>query len=549
MWLPYPIPMTESGVATKGFITERIDDRRNRTDYDNREVLFLRYQKEFIPPNAMQIHAYSPNLMPIGSTITGVNSGATAIVYNQTIDEWGGWGTFIYVTNVVGTFQYWEPLTNDVDIVTTTFYTITPVVPIFNSYKDTGFGSVEQLTFSTDVESINNYIGNFTQFYFMDWGMPFLLSNNVFGSSTFANRTGVFFMNNTFGYYNTTNTFGNFNTNNTFGNYNSSNIFGDNNSYNTFGDNNSYNTFGNSNYSNTFGDGNYSNTFGNYNNFNPFGNDNSSNTFGNGNSSNTFVNNNNRNTFLNNNGGNTFGNGNNNNSFVNGNRYNTFGDGNLRNIFGNGNGYNSFVNYNQNNTFGWGNWQNTFGTGNSGNTFGNNNNSNTFENDNSSITFGNYNYYNTFVNNNYSNSFGDGNSSNNFVNNNYSNNFGDSNSSNTFGNNCRQNSFTNLITGLNFTPITMITNGPLIIGVEYTITNYMPFDDFTNVGAVNNQTWEVFTATGDTPTDYSNGSDLTHQSTHIRLPYDCEIKVVVGGVFRLFYYDSSFNLINDNPIN
>jgi len=296
--------------ATKGFITERIDSRNNRTDYDNRTIMFKRY---------------------------------------ETVDASG----------------------------------------VFNSYKDTGFASVEVLTFSSDANSIDNYIGNYNQYYTV-WSEAFLLANNVFGSGCYVNKTGDYFINNTFGNDNFSNTFGNINSFNTFGDNYYSNTLGNNNSFNTFGDSNASNTFGNDNSSNTFGYKNSFNTFGDSNSYNTFGDDYSSNTFGNSNSSNTFGYKNSLNTFGDFNSSNTFG-------FLNIN--NTFGSLNINNILGNSNSSNTFGYKNSFNTFGNDNINNNLGNDNSYNTFGDSNSSNTFGENNSLNTFGDYNINNTFTNN------------------------------------------------------------------------------------------------------------------------------------------------------
>lgn len=60
---------------------------------------------------------------------------------------------------------------------------------------------------------------------------------------------------------------------------------------------------------------------------------------------------------------------------------------------------------------------------------------------------------------------------------------------------------------------TVLTSGPLVVGVTYEITDYIPTDDFTNVGATDNKTGIIFEATGDTPTDWTNGSELTDISS------------------------------------
>jgi len=53
------------------------------------------------------------------------------------------------------------------------------------------------------------------------------------------------------------------------------------------------------------------------------------------------------------------------------------------------------------------------------------------------------------------------------------------------------------------------TAGALVIGQVYKIVWFNTGDDFTNVGAVTNETGEVFTATGTTATNFTNSSTLT----------------------------------------
>lgn len=52
-----------------------------------------------------------------------------------------------------------------------------------------------------------------------------------------------------------------------------------------------------------------------------------------------------------------------------------------------------------------------------------------------------------------------------------------------------------------------ITTGPLTVGETYKITTYGSGDDFSNIGGTNEE-GNVFTATGDTPETWSNGSVL-----------------------------------------
>ena len=62
-------------------------------------------------------------------------------------------------------------------------------------------------------------------------------------------------------------------------------------------------------------------------------------------------------------------------------------------------------------------------------------------------------------------------------------------------------------------------NSGLIIGETYTITNYFGGDDFSNIAnvlsGVINETGCVFVATGESPTNWFNGSELTSQGNLI----------------------------------
>ena len=57
--------------------------------------------------------------------------------------------------------------------------------------------------------------------------------------------------------------------------------------------------------------------------------------------------------------------------------------------------------------------------------------------------------------------------------------------------------------------VSVSTSGTLVVGQDYIITTFVAGDDFANVGAASNATGVVFTATGTTPTTWSNASTLT----------------------------------------
>jgi hypothetical protein len=64
------------------------------------------------------------------------------------------------------------------------------------------------------------------------------------------------------------------------------------------------------------------------------------------------------------------------------------------------------------------------------------------------------------------------------------------------------------------------TSGTLLVGMYYTITTFVGGDNFSNVGAVNNATGQVFIATGTTPTNWTNGSTLTSWNVNATLDLD-----------------------------
>ncbi len=59
------------------------------------------------------------------------------------------------------------------------------------------------------------------------------------------------------------------------------------------------------------------------------------------------------------------------------------------------------------------------------------------------------------------------------------------------------------------------TSGTLTSGKRYYIATFVSGDDFTNVGAASNATGVIFTASGTTPTTWSNGSTLQEITTNL----------------------------------
>jgi len=80
----------------------------------------------------------------------------------------------------------------------------------------------------------------------------------------------------------------------------------------------------------------------------------------------------------------------------------------------------------------------------------------------------------------------------------------------------------------NFSSLTSATSGSLIIGQRYRIATFVAGDNFTNVGASSNATGVVFTATGTTPTTWTNGSALV-KVLQYSLSGALPMPMIVGG--------------------
>lgn len=63
--------------------------------------------------------------------------------------------------------------------------------------------------------------------------------------------------------------------------------------------------------------------------------------------------------------------------------------------------------------------------------------------------------------------------------------------------------------------VSSATSGTLTSGKRYQIQTFVAGDDFTNLGAAANETGIIFTATGTTPTDWTNGSTLIEITTDV----------------------------------
>lgn len=260
----------------KGRITERIDNFNNRTDYDNRNILFKRY-------NGYSYEEDSPLSGLVG--ISGL-TGTTAVLYGNTGTTFTSnfsTGDIVSVRNLDPSFfEVISVVSNSLAIISGVTISVT-TDSIYYYGNDDGIMSYYQPNVRQDQVfeyttfdyvnlygggAVNNYIGNYSNLHLEFGTGDFLLANNVF-----INDDGYQYRNNTIGNGSYNNTFNDDCDNNQIGDgfYNNStnddfdgNIIGENfnNNYITANFNN--NRIGSDFYSNTLLGGTfYRNNIGN----------------------------------------------------------------------------------------------------------------------------------------------------------------------------------------------------------------------------------------------------------------------------------------------
>jgi len=191
----------------KGRITERIDNFNNRTDYDNRSILFKRYRG----------YSYYEN-QPL-SGLVGISgiTGTTAVLYGNTGTTFTSnfsTGDIVSVRNLDPSFfEVISVVSDSIAIISGSTISVT-TDSIYYYGNDDGIMSYyqpnirqdqvyEYTTFGDPIDnyqfSINNYVGNYSNVYTWYEDNPFILANNVFISGSYINNTiGDNSYNNTF---------------------------------------------------------------------------------------------------------------------------------------------------------------------------------------------------------------------------------------------------------------------------------------------------------------------------------------------------------------
>jgi len=524
---------TNTGGTAYGRITERIDEYNNRTDYDHRNISFIRFQ------------SYNQGAQLTG-TIGSYNSSTGIISGNNTLflsEVDIGDILFFYVGYMAGVKVVSMITDTEITVVvdslfgsginfsggTIPFYTSTSTNNYYE-YKEVYIGQKNEedftrvLTFNLDGSAIHNYVGDYSKFYLNEVGSNsgFLLANNVFyGNRTYSNTIGDRSYNNTGTYWFSRNTIaGRFYNNviynhgfysNNIGEYFDNNIikssvygnkieqyFENNKIYSQFYDN----QIGNSFYQNTIYSDFYENQIGVYFEYNQIG-DNGNlgnfefyrNRIGNNFEYNTI-----RMTFRNNQIGNQF-------------NYNKTNGSFYQNVIGNG--------FNHNQNIGHDFYGNHIGNG-----FNGNDNIGDYFQNNKIGEYFEYNYiYKNFKDNSIGNDFGNNTLGDiqyfNWANTNIEN--LTARNYNSFYNALDEN-IDNVILGkeliMHFTRNsgTVINSGQLIIGETYEITNYLGTDDFTDIANVQsgniNTNGCIFVATGYTVSNWSSQSELTELTSY-----------------------------------
>ena len=253
-----------NGSPAKGRISERIDDNNNRTDYDHREIKFIRYDDG--AGNFIQIRDSGRTS---GEFLTFVQNFTGGVVK----DNW--LGDFYSIGALLGQ-EYANNVFNGGLVVSNTSSSL------FYNNTFSG-GNVSTNTFSGVVQS-NAFSG--------------IVNNNTFSGNVYSNTFSGDVNSNTFSGSVTNNTFSGNVNNNTFSGYVNTNTFSGNVNNNTFSGDVNTNTFSGYVNTNTFSGDVFSNTFSGDVFNNTFSGDVFNNTFSGGNvSTNTFSGEVNNNTF------------------------------------------------------------------------------------------------------------------------------------------------------------------------------------------------------------------------------------------------------------
>lgn len=190
-----------------GRITERIDSNGNRTDYDHRNVNFIRYEtyeKDVHPLTGVitDMDGTTGFLKGFGTSFTSEITTSEPIIIDT--KNFIGYDISVNITTIVDdeTLLFDIDLNNAPSFAGQSFTGYSAVhTGVFNRYNEFYIGQktdgnfIEYPTFGDSC--VNNYIGDFAKFIGM-YGFSYILSNNVFDFGNISQRFGDRAFNNTF---------------------------------------------------------------------------------------------------------------------------------------------------------------------------------------------------------------------------------------------------------------------------------------------------------------------------------------------------------------
>jgi hypothetical protein len=174
----------------KGRITERIDDRNNRADYDFRAVQFIRYDGWFSERYLTgKVSLVSSTGLVTGTTTTFSSDFSVGNVMGIYYPNGAPISCFRYyqITSIVSNTEMYVTGRVLIDVTNTYYSNAVSLTNYMNPFQNnvtggTNDNSAQYYTFNED-ENFNTYLGDNT-----NWS-TFLLSNNVFLSGSYNNNT------------------------------------------------------------------------------------------------------------------------------------------------------------------------------------------------------------------------------------------------------------------------------------------------------------------------------------------------------------------------
>ncbi len=190
-----------------GRITERVDDRNNRTDFDHREVKFVRYpfwtwDRYSIQPGTVSVSGVSND----SRTMTGVDTNFNIFSAGDVIAIPDLNGIFFSVKSVASDTEmtiYSDLLGSISTTIDLNFYSVTFQGNV-SHYQTPLMGETElysssEHTLFAETDAFNNYFGDVANNVINYENETFILPNNVFLNSVKNNSFGKDCINNTFG--------------------------------------------------------------------------------------------------------------------------------------------------------------------------------------------------------------------------------------------------------------------------------------------------------------------------------------------------------------